>query len=295
MNKYTSIKTCIIDSWKEFATNTKAYVKYLWLHLLIAGLGFSIFTAECSYIYSNNIIPTRLLKESGLTEEVAKAIHGPSLQIVGIGILALLAFLLANYLMQGAIFSQIRFYKATGNLPDMGAFGFWSEIKKDGLHTFVIDLIIALSISVCVGIITLIAWLTSWWVLLLAIPILLYWTIIGTSGRLLYIVEKCSLKQAIKGAFQTGHHKFGGYLILLLLTSIPLLLIIAIAIQPVVVYLFANNANAINQLISEPSGMPSYTLILYFITATLSMCIMGFAYALQQMPLALYTAAVHKK
>ena len=295
MNKYSSIKTCIIESWKEFATNTKAYFKYLWIYLLIAGIGYAFFSAETNWISAAHITPMQSLVESGLTSEVAKALYGPTWQAIGLSLLALIVYLISNYIMVGGIYSQIRFYKATNSLPAKGAFCFWNEVKTDSIRSFTFDILLAVAVGLSVGIIALIAWPTSWWVLLLAIPVIIYWMVIGTCGRLLYVVEKLALKDAVKGAFKTGHHKFGGYCILLLLTSIPLLFIAIIAMQPVAVFHFAHNANSVNQLLNEASGIPPYTIPLHFVTATLAMSIFGIGYALQQMPLALFTSAVHKK
>ena len=295
MNKYTSIKVCIIDSWKEFATHTKSYFKYLWFHFLIAGLGFALFSAESNWIYTQHILPIEKLTASGMSEEVAKAIYSPSWQVIGIGVLALLAYLIANYIMMGSVYSQIRFFKATDSLPTAGPFSFWREVRKDGVRAFSIDILLAFVISLITAVVFLIAKFTSLWVLLIMLPVLIYFSVIGTCGRMLYVVEKLSLKEAIKGAFKTGHHKFGGYLILLILTSIPLSLLIIIAMQPVMVFNLANNANALTQLAGDPSGIPPYTLPLYILTATAAMFICCIGYALQQMPLALYTAAVRKK
>lgn len=295
MNKYTSIKTCIIQSWKEFATNTKSYLKYLWFHLLIAGLGFALFTAESNWIYTEHIQSVNALIASGISPEVAKAMYAPSWQVICGGILAFIAYVIAMYIMMGGIFSQIRFYKATESLPSTGPFSFWREVKKDGIRAFIFDLILNMVLLLCSAIIGMIAWATSWWVLLLILPIFIYLTVIGTSGRMLYVVEKLPLKTAIPEAFKTGHHKFGGYLILLILTSIPVLLIYVIAMQPVAIFNLANSADAITRLMGDPSGIPPYTLPLYVVTATFAMFISGIAYALQQMPLALFTAAVRKK
>ena len=295
MNKYKSIKVCIINSWKEFATHTKAYLKYLWFHLFIAGMGFALFTAANNWMYAKHILPVNSLIGSGISEEVAKAMYAPTWQAIALCAVAFVAYLVANYLMMGSIYSQIRFYKATESLPATGPFSFWNEVKKDGVRTLVVDLILAIVVGIITAIVFLIAKFTSLWVMLLMIPVLIYWTIIGTCGRMLYVVEKLPLKETIKGAFKTGHHKFGGYFILLLLTSIPLLLIFVIAMQPVMVFNFANNANALTVLAGDPSGIPPYTLPLQILTATAAMLICGIGYALQQMPLAPYTAAIHKK
>ena len=290
--KRTGIKSCIIESWKVFALNTKVFFKYLWLHLFIAGLGYAIFSFIGCNFYTKHILSANAYVASGYDASLSKALFAPGVSDYLILGVAFLAFIFANYLMLGACFSQIRFYKATDSLPVASPFTFWGEIRKDGKKTFIYDLIIIVTVSLCTAVITLISWATSWWVMLLLIPILIYWTVIGTNGRLQYVVENKSLKVALKNAFKVGHHKFGGYLILLILTGIPTALMAYIAMLPGTIIQLAFEADQLSQLAGDPSGVPPYVLILYVLLATFGYALLSIAYTLQQWPLALYTSAV---
>ena len=291
-NKRTNIKSCIIESWKVFALNTKHYFKYLWFHFLIAGIGYALFTAEASWFSIEYIQPVNSYVASGYDASLAKALFSPSVTAYLTLALAFVAFVFANCIMYGAVFSQIRFYKATESLPVAGPFTFWREIKKDAAKTFVFDLIFIAITTVCLLVIGLIAKFTSWWVMLAAIPVFIYWLVIGISGRLQYIVENQPLKVAFRNAFATGHKKFGGYFIMLLLTSIPMLIITYAALLPSKVIQLSYSADMVSRLIGDPSGIPPYVIPLYMAVATVGYFIYGFAYSLQQWPLALFTSAI---
>ena len=290
--KRSSIKHCIIESWKVFALNTTTFVKYLWLHLIIAGLGYALFSYICSKFYNDHALAANAYIESGLDPSLAQAMFAPDASSYAILVVAFLAFLFANYLMYGAFFSQIRFYKATDSLPATGPFSFWGEIRKDGKKAFLYDLILLVTLGSCSALITLLSWVTSWWVLLLLLPLMIYASVIGTNGRLQYVVENKSLKQSLKDGFTVGHHKFGGYVILLMLTGIPMALISYLALLPGSIVQLAYEADKLSQLAGDPSGIPPYVLALYVVVTTLGYGFLGIAYTLQQWPLALYTSAV---
>ena len=292
--KRNSIKSCIIESWKVFALNTKDFFKYLWIHLFIAGLGYALFSLLSIHFYTQHVQPVMAYIESGYEPSLAQALFAPEISDYLLLTTALIAFLFANYLMFGALFSQIRFYKATDSLPVASPFTFWKEIRKDGKKAFLFDLLFFAIVGISSALVTFISWLTSWWVMLLLIPIFIYWTIIATNGRLQYVIENQTFKESFKKAFKVGHHKFGGYFILLLLTSIPMLFIIYIALLPSSIIQLSYCADAISQLAGDLSGIPPYVMTLYIVLATVGYVFLCIAYALQQWPLAIYTSAVAK-
>ena len=292
--KRNSIKSCIIESWKVFALNTKDYFKYLWIHLFIAGLGYALFSIISIHFYTDHIAPVMAFIESGHEPSLARTLFAPQITDYLVLATALFAFIFANYLMLGALFSQLRFYKATDSLPIASPFTFWKEIRKDSQKAFQFDLLFFVIIVVNSAFVTLISWLSSWWVMLLLIPVIIYWTVIGTTGRLQHVVENRTFKAAFKNAFKVGHHKFGGYFILLLLTSIPMFIITYIALSPSSIIQFSYCADTLSQLAGDPTGIPPYVLILYIALATIGYVFFSIAYTLQQWPLALYTSAAAK-
>ena len=291
-SKRSSIKACIIESWKTFAMHPGTFLKYLWFHLLIAGIGFGLFSAEVNKFNTEHILSTQKFIESGIDQEVANAIFAPSTSDILIAITACLAFLFSTYLMYGAIYTQIRFYKATDALPCSGPFSFWKELRKDGLRALMFDILLLLVTSLSISPVVVAAFYFNPWILLGIIPILIYWAVIGYNGRLQYVVEQKSLKTAIKNGFHTGHHKFGGFFILILLTSIPLALVSVIVFQPVSLFHLASCADRVPTLAGYPSGIAAEFLPVHILVATAGYFIYNFVFALQQWPLALYTSAV---
>lgn len=290
-NKYEGIKTCIFESWKQFALHTATFTKNLGMHLLIAAVGFALFTVEGGAFYTQYIQPSQTYIEAGINQQVAQAIFSPSWASVGLLLVATLAALLAFYLFQGAVTTQVRFFQATGSLPETGPFTFWREIRKDGIKQLVFDLTFGVVFALLAALIGTLAWKTSPWVALILVPIFLYWSIICTAGKLSYTLGHAKLSQALPYAFRLGHHKFGGYFILLLLTSIPLLLVAYTVFLLVVVFHLAESANCISTLIGDPSGIAPYVLPLHLLTATAAFLIFGLVQSLQLWTFALYTKA----
>lgn len=289
LKKNLNIKKSIIESWKIFAIHTADFYKYLWIHLAIAGIGFALFTGEAGWAYTEYVQSYYSYIDSGVNKDLAQAIFSPTWQVIGGSVIALLAFLVSYYLLQGGIFTQIRFYQSTGSLPISGPFSFWKELKTDAMQVFFIDILAACIFMIASGLVALLAWKTNWWVLTACIPIALYLQIISSCARMLYVVEKKTFKAAIKEAFHLGHQKFGGYFIIFILTYIPLGITSLIAFLPICIFHLSNSADAITRLMGDPSGLPPYLLPLYAVLAILAIFIWGTAYAIQQWPLAFYT------
>lgn len=284
-----SLKHCIVEGWKTFALHTGAYVKYLWAHLLVAGIGFAIAATLFRSFCTQYLQPQLTYTHAGFDPALAKALFSPTAGELLLYAAALLALLVAVNLMYGAIFSQIRFFAATDSLPATGPFTFWGEVRKDAFRALRFNAAWWGVTAACCALVAFTAWKTSLWLLLLLLPVLLYSSVVGNCGRLLYVVGKRSFRDAVRGAFSVGHHRFGGYFIILMLVAIPVyLLAIALGLPALIIHLSAA-ADTISQLAGDPSGIPPYVFYLYFATAALGFAGYGLLVSLRQWPLALYT------
>lgn len=269
-----SFRGCISDGWKIFALNAKTYLKYLWAHALLAGLGFALSLFLLTRFYVAHFLPARLYAEAGMDHEMVRQLCKPAATDCLPPALGLLFAVIATYLAKGAGWTQIRFYAATNALPACHPFGLWRETRAAAGRNLLFDALTALAYALPAAGVALVAWKATtpaWaWFLLLLIPIYIYVWVVSTIGRQYYIFGQTGLKAALRAATRNGVRSFGGYLLILMLTAVPFLLVSAVFLLPATLFPLSVMADGQSVLTNNDSGLPEYHSALFIGVSTLA-------------------------
>lgn len=293
INKERSLKSCMAEGWKIFSLHGKAYFHYMWIPLLLGGCGYAIFSYVACDFYNQSIVPAYLYVSSGAEMELVKMLFMPSATESALLVLSFLAFIAGFLVFKTACFCQIQHYCANNQLPATHVFLDSAPIRASAVKLllyYIVQLfILCLATLLLVGI----AAITSWWMLLLLLPFIVYWTVVAVIGEQFLLLRNMKLKTALLAAVGKGN-SWGGYLILLILTGIPLAIISFIALYPNALLQLAYVADSIGMLSNDPSGMPAYMPILYFILTAIGTAAVYLALSIQTWTLAFKTGQYPK-
>lgn len=288
-----SFRGCISDSWKIFALHTKDYLKFLWLHALLAGTGFALFLFLLTRFYVSHFLPTKLYTEMGMECQTAWQLCKPNPADYLLPAISLLLLIVTFYLFKGASVAQIRFYAVTDSLPACGPFSLWKEIRASACRNLLFDSLTTIAYLLPAAIIAAIAWLTTKWVwgLPLLIPTYIYIWVTATIGRQYFLVERLSLKKSFNAATRNGIRSFGGYLLILMLTVVPFIITSLIFILPVTLFPLSAAANGISTLTGNATGLPEYHSAIFISISALAFTVCSLSASIRRWSLSLKTAS----
>lgn len=285
---YQSLRRCLVGGWKVFAKHPARYLRGQWLWAMFRSLGLTALLLYATQIYAEHILPAYLFWKMGATEHIEWGlvpVPGRTWACLGLCVVVVLVLL---YLSKGNTWSQTQRFTATGLTgarPTIAGKG----MAKNALRCFVVDVLFTL---VNVGFIGLVVWLsykTSWWWLLLLVPIECAVYVFSNICRCGLLVAHVTPVRLLAWGWAKGKRGGGGYFLLLLLTGIPYLLLCAVLLLPLVIFTFAILANGETLLTGAQSGLPAYFPYLYFAVSTICLLFASVFASLRLWPLAMKT------
>lgn len=264
--KDRSTKACFIDAWKIFALNWRSHLRFTACHALLAGIGLAIFAYAANNLAQETLLPAYLWYTTMPEPAVAREMLVPDWQDAAYTAAAFVAFLVGYSFWKSATFTQIRFYRSTADLPRCGHFSMRHTIRRDALRIFCFE---ATSLILHAAIFGAGAYMavrhSLWYALPAAFLFVLIWTC-SLVARLYFVLHGQSLLRSWKTVFTEGYKRLGGYLIILLLTAIPVCWMAFVSFLPLLIVSFSGAYDVAGQLMGDSAAMPWYTGLLYLIS-----------------------------
>lgn len=264
--KERSTKVCFIDAWKLFATNWRSHLRFTSAHALLAGIGLAIFAYAANRLIQDTILPAYLWYTTMPEPAAAREMLIPEWQETAYTTAALLAFLVGYSFWKSATFTQIRFYRATADLPQCGFFSMRQTIRHDALRIFCFEAaaLILHTIILVAGAYLSIRY-SLWYAIPTAILFIFAW-VCNMVARLFFVLHGESLLLSWKSVFTEGYKRLGGYLIILLLTAIPVCWMAFVSFLPSLILSFSGAYDAAGQLMGDGAALPWYVWLLYLLS-----------------------------
>lgn len=269
IQKERSTKACFIGAWKLFALNWRSHLRFTACHALLAGIGLAIFTYAVNRLMQETVLPAYLWYTSMPEPAMAREMLVPGWQEAAYTAAAFLAFLAGCSFWKAATFTQIRFYRSTADLPRCGHFAMRHAIRRGAARIFCFEAIALILYALIIGTGTYLALRHSLWY---AIPAALLFAIVWVCAlvaRLYFVLHGQSLLLSWKSVFAEGYKRLGGYLIILLLTAIPVCWMAFVSFLPLLIVSFSGAYDAAGQLMGDSAAMPWYTGLLYLLSGGL--------------------------
>lgn len=259
-----SPKACFLDAWKLFAGEWGSFLRFTGCQSLLAGTGMALFLYFLDGLLQRTLLPACLWSMSGEDPALAGELFAPTWADALPAVLAAAAFLAGYCLWKAATVTQIRFYRSTGHLPLRGG-DMRGSVRRDARRLFGFEaLMLALTLLIAAGGL-LLAGKSPWYLLPAALLLCVLWTG-GMTARLFFTLHGEPLLRSWKLAFTQGGKRLGGYLIILLLTAMPVCWMGLVALLPAGVLGLSGAYGAAGRLMGDPAAMPWYTGLLYLLT-----------------------------
>lgn len=265
---HRGIRGCLKDGWRIFALGARRYLVQLLPAAAVVGIGSCLLFHFLVQYYADHIAPALFLMRAGVDASLVwqQAVPGTSDIVTAVGLLLL--YIICAGAGRASLWTQIQLFASDGALPKKK----WIVSRRVWLPSFVrclcYNAVVAVAFLIVTAIVGGIAYATSWWyALLFLLPIGLFLMVLAIPGRTAFVMG-ATWRNAFSLVRHEGFRRFGGYLILVCLTFLPLLLATVVLVLPSANFVMAHSANAINAVISEPSGItPLAELFDYVILA----------------------------
>ncbi len=287
-SRFQSLKACLFTGWKVFADHPMRYLAWQFPGALFRGLGLTVFIWYATQLYAEHIHPAFMFWKMGATDK-------PVLDLFPIlprnwtflGLCCLYA-LLALYLSKGYTWHKIR--RTTAYNTQKQTFAQYAKsLLANSMHCFLYDAAASVINLLLIGLTVLLAWKTSWWCLLLLLPIECFVYVFTTIGRYGWMLARHPLRNLPAWTWKESKRYGGAYFLLLILTGIPYLLLCGILLLPMAVFTLAIMANAETLMTGAQSGLPDYFTYLYFAVSTLCLTFCALFASMRPWPLAFKT------
>lgn len=264
-NKDRGIKGCMAESWKLIALNWKPYLQATLPYLLLMGVANALFFEIVLRYICEQAEPAYLLLQSGGEFDVVKWMATPNMGNAIYLTLSFLLFAFGNLCWTARLFSVIRHYKESDEMPTNLPLWLNQNEYKSILRTlYSIIAFTLVAFILCSPFI----WLGLKWkpIAFAFLPLIL----IYISSACYHFVLKHALyfvaaKQSLVYSFK---HALGFSFILLLLTSIPVGLCLSITSLPQAIYGLGNMAATQSTLMGDVEPLPKILPFLFFIINT---------------------------
>lgn len=282
-----STTACIADGWRIFSLNWRAYLRFQWPYLLLAALGTALFGFLLMRLVADILLPVVLLRREGVPFEVLQMVYRPAPRFVAMLAVGALCGLVGLGYWKGCLYTQMRVYAATDALPAMKALFLRKDVRRVALRAIAAECVVALSLLLAGAALLCAAWAWSGWLLLIALPVLVYVWVASLLLELRFLLEGRSMGRSL--ALAAGHdvRRFGGYFVLALLSWLPAIALTCVASLPACVLQCAWLTDAVGVLKGDASGLPAYFSVLYVPMGVLQGFVACFAFGLQRWALAL--------
>lgn len=282
-----SLPACMVDAWKIFTLNWKAFLSFQFPFLLLSGLSAALFIYSLLKLYNTLLLPTFTLYKEGIPlPHILEQVQYPGTQSIITLTLSLIFYLLGYLFSKGKLLTQIKEYKESRKFPKRKSFRYLKEIGRLGTSTLVISFVYLLVACIISGVFCTLALRVSLWFLILPLPIYLYISISLYRAKVFKAIGNVSTSNSIiQGLFRIkGWSKSS---LLIFISGIPTCLVLLILNTPVLALALSSVAYAKAEILSE-SVTQSTTFTFVFIgTATFSFTLSRFAIEFQYWMLAL--------
>lgn len=300
-NEY-SIYRSIAKGWHMFADAPRSYFLKNFLGILLAGIGLCSATGSVCYLLAHHIMPARFYTYAGVPESEAWRQCAPSagewalyITIFAIGIVL---YRLSKWGTWILVMRRMSTEKdAESNHPEKLS----CIVKKVAKRMLVYNSILWLPVLIFfIGSVLLAYSLLPTWKPLpyvcISVIILLFIgiSVFSAPGRTAYVLEREELKNAFKISLNHGTKRFGGLFIISILTFIPFILTACAILLPLAAFPLAVSANAVNNIIGQPSGIPSSVTIVYATASVFAFSFLAFMGTLRTLPIILKTISIKK-
>ena len=287
-SRYQSLRACLARGWRVFADHPGRYIAWQLPGAVLRGLGLTLLLWYVSQIYAEHIHPAYKFWKMGATDQLVWDLI--PIQPRTWLYLALIAVccLLALYLSKGYLWVRVqRLVTPAPEKLTLSKYG--KNLLRNGGRCFLYDLLSSVVFLILAGLVALLSWKTSWWCLLLLLPIGLVLYVFTTVGRYALLLTSQSLRSRLSWTWRNSKRYGGAYLLLLILTGIPYLLLCCALLLPVAVFTLAILANAETLMTGALSGLPGYFPYLYFFVGTLCFALCALFASMRPWSLALKT------
>lgn len=291
MARQRSFRGCIAEGWKLFARNARAHLKFGAPYALVCGLGCAAALMAGTRLYTAHALPIGLAVEMGLPADEACALWPLTMPDYALAAAALLALTVGIYVGKGAGWAVAQAY-ADGGVPALGnPFGAWKRVGASAWRCLLFDACAALPCLLLGAAVVLAVrtWgmLAAAWTLPPLILIYIYVWTIAAMGRQLCLTVGAGVGEAWLSALRNGWRTFGSYLLILVLTGIPLAITAFVFLTPVALFPLSSAADAASRLAGEAPGLPPAYPYLFAVVATVAVAGCTLAASLRRLPLVL--------
>ncbi len=288
---HRSIRACVFDGWRVFALAPKRFLAQLLPYALLVGAALAYLLYAVVDFCARTLVPAHFYLSEGQEAESVWQLYSPQTSDYAHLGIALLVAVVICFVAKAALWEQIKVFKQTGALPTRGLLLPKKSLWLRCFRLFAWNALLFLAWLLPSALIGAVAWLTDLpWLSLLALPIALVLMAIGTPGRVAFMVGDTPFKQALATTWQKGARHCGGYIIVILITAIPLLALAAALLLPYASIPFACFADAVNVELGEASGLPEHFAALHIGVATIALCGTAFISTFQTWALAFKAA-----
>lgn len=272
MQSHRGMKGCLRDGWRIFALQARKFSLQLLPASLLVGIAALVFLASCYHAVLKCIVPVYTLSQGAenadMLENAFRLSSGMKMQIVVSGIVLLLAIMVGR----GFVWYQIRHFYRHAALPSPRFLLPGKSVMRQIVRYLAYD-VIRVIVLVALAAVAVLLW-TKWtWtsltVLSLAVLpfVVLFFLVLFAMafvdvmlfpGCYKYLVEDASYKESLLFSLRHGTRRWGGYFVLALLTTIPILSVSAGILTAFLPYAIGGVFNMQGMLLGDSSGMPDY-------------------------------------
>lgn len=297
-----SIYRSIAKGWHIFADAPRRYFLKTSLGILLAGIGLCGAAGSVCHLLAHHIMPAHFYTYAGIPESEAWQQCAPSVGAwalyITVFVIGIVLYRLSKWGTWILAMQRMSTEKDTeSNRPEkLGRI-----VKKVAIRMIIYNTTLWLPVLIfSIGSILLAYSLLPTWKPLpyvcISIIILLFTvtSLFSAPGRAAYVLEEEKLKNAFKISLSHGIKRFGGLFIISILTFIPFILTACVIFLPLAVFPLAVSANAVNNIIGQPSGIPSSVIIVYATASVFAFSFLAFIGTLRTLPIILKTISIKK-
>ncbi len=266
------IRACVLDGWRIFALSPGRFLLQLLPYALLAAAGVAWFVTAAVELCARTVVPARLYLSDADDNAAVWEVFAPQTADWLALLVAFAVAVLSCFLAKGALWEQIRTFSKTATLPRkfllLPTLPLLKTTGRVLLWNVLFFLITLLPVALIVGV----AWLTDFYYLCLLIaPVAIVLTAMGVPGRVAWMLGESPLMGALRTVWREGVRHCGGYIIVTILTAIPLLTVCMALTLPYFSLPFAIFADAETVELGAVSGLPAYFPYVHFGVAAVSL------------------------
>lgn len=282
-NKERGIKGCITDGWRIFALNWLAYIKALWAYFAFTGLAGAFFVEMNVQYACNHILPALRLYQMNGNQDIIKMLAMPEFSLLCYYVLSAVILGIAVFTTHGRTIQMMQHYAAHQAIPQL-PLPLSKQERCNAFRIFKTYLVFGLVATIItIGIMTA-AWKWNLWIAIVLVPFYLYIQATINVCELQYALKRKSLKLSLIYSLK---HSMGLTFIIQLITFIPSVMLCMVFLMPVCIYSLTEWAANNSILMDDPSGLPSYLSVMFFLLNAIGLACCMFVGSVRSWTLAL--------